>query len=206
MIDTREFHRKFDGDLAETRIQLKIRSEELDRVNSVYQETLGNLNAHKLENEMLREKLGVVKGEYYRAEANGREEMSGLRAQVAVLKEQLANYELIEKEIDEAVVSLGKLNPNDNGIFTQTLHSMPTANKRRIQQALGLAQRLQAKQREHEETQEQLRKSEAELEQVKDELKVAKGLLSKSDQPYSYLVSNLEEKEKEIKRNQRCLE
>ena len=27
MIDTREFHRKFDGDLAETRIQLKIRSE-----------------------------------------------------------------------------------------------------------------------------------------------------------------------------------
>ena len=73
MIDTREFHRKFDGDLAETRIQLKIRSEELDRINSVYQETLGNLNAHKLENEMLREKLGVVKGEYYRAEANGRE-------------------------------------------------------------------------------------------------------------------------------------
>ena len=49
---------------------------------------------------MLREKLGVVKGEYYRAEANGREELSGLRAQVAVLKEQLANYELIEKEID----------------------------------------------------------------------------------------------------------
>jgi hypothetical protein len=27
MIDTRDFQRKFDGDLAETRIQLKIRSE-----------------------------------------------------------------------------------------------------------------------------------------------------------------------------------
>lgn len=29
MIDTRDFQRKFDGDLSETRIQLKIRSEEL---------------------------------------------------------------------------------------------------------------------------------------------------------------------------------
>lgn len=73
--------------------------------------------------------------------------MSSLKAQVAVLKEQLANYELIEKEIDEAVVSLAKINPNDNSIFTGTLNSIPTSNKRRIQQALGLAQRLQAKQR-----------------------------------------------------------
>lgn len=48
MIDTRDFQRKFDGDLSETRIQLKIRSEELERVSNIYQETLGNLNAHKL--------------------------------------------------------------------------------------------------------------------------------------------------------------
>lgn len=92
MIDTRDFQRKFDGDLSETRIQLKIRTEELERVNNIYHETLGNLNAHKLENEMLREKLNVVKGEYYKSEANGKEEMSSLKAQVAVLREQLANY------------------------------------------------------------------------------------------------------------------
>lgn len=147
MIDTRDFQRKFDGDLSETRIQLKIRTEQLERVNNIYQETLGNLNAHKLENEMLREKLNLVKGEYYKAEANGKEEMSSLKAQVAVLREQLANYQLIEKQIDQAVISLAKINPNDNSIFTGTLNSIPTSNKRRIQQALSLAQRLQAKQR-----------------------------------------------------------
>lgn len=96
---------------------------------------------------MLREKVNVVKGEYYRAEANGKEEMSSLKAQVAVLREQLANYEAIEREMDDAVLSLAKLSPNDNAIYTSTLASVPTANKRRIQQALGLAQRLQAKQR-----------------------------------------------------------
>jgi hypothetical protein len=51
--------------------------------------------------------------------------------------------------MDEAVLSLAKLSPNDNAIYTNTLNSIPTANKRRIQQALGLAQRLQAKQRQH---------------------------------------------------------
>lgn len=78
--------------------------------------------------------------------------MSGLKAQVAVLREQLANYEIIEKEMDEAIVTMGQVSPNDHNIFNGTLHSVPTSNKRRIQQALGLAQRLQAKQREHEET------------------------------------------------------
>jgi hypothetical protein len=44
-------------------------------------------------------------------------------------------------------MTMGKLNPNDNNIYANTLHSAPTASKRRIQQALNLAQRLQAKQR-----------------------------------------------------------
>lgn len=73
MIDTRSFQRKFDTDLSEARLSLKIKSEELDRINNIYQETLGNLNAHKLENQMLREKLNCLKGEYYKADANNKD-------------------------------------------------------------------------------------------------------------------------------------
>jgi progesterone-induced-blocking factor 1 len=76
--------------------------------------------------------------------------MSGLKAQVAVLREQLAGYELIEKEIDEAVMGMGRAGgSNSDNMYVNVLNSAPTASKRRIQQALGLAQRLQAKQREH---------------------------------------------------------
>ncbi len=46
-------------------------------------------------------------------------------------------------------MTLGQINPNDEGIFKNTIHSVPTSNKRRIQQALSLAQRLQAKQKDH---------------------------------------------------------
>ena len=86
MIDTRSFQRKFDGDLSEARMSLKIKSEELDRISNIYQETLGNLNAHKLENDMLREKLNCLKGEYYKQDANNKDEMSSLKAQVHVLR------------------------------------------------------------------------------------------------------------------------
>lgn len=83
------------------------------------------------------------------------------------MKEQLANYELIEKELDEAVVGLANLKPNENNVYLNTLNSVPTSNKRRIQQALGLAQRLQAKQRESDEIAERLRMREEECEKLR---------------------------------------
>jgi progesterone-induced-blocking factor 1 len=54
----------------------------------------------KGENSLLQEKLNTVKAEYYRLEASAREESAGIRAQLAFAKEQVANFELIEKEID----------------------------------------------------------------------------------------------------------
>lgn len=83
------------------------------------------------------------------------------------MKEQLANYELIEKELDEAVVGLANLKQNENNVYLNTLNSVPTSNKRRIQQALGLAQRLQAKQRESDEIAERLRMREEECEKLR---------------------------------------
>ena len=43
-----------------------------------------------------------------------------------------------------------------------------------------------------------MRKTKDELDATKDELKIAHSLLDKTNQPYSYLVSNIEEKEKEL--------
>lgn len=35
----------------------------------MYEETLANLRSTKLENEMIREKMGILKSEYYKVEA-----------------------------------------------------------------------------------------------------------------------------------------
>lgn len=73
LLDNRTFQMTMNTNLAEVRVSLKIKTEELDRMNNIYEETLSNLKAHKIENEMLREKVNLLKGEYYKSEANSKD-------------------------------------------------------------------------------------------------------------------------------------
>jgi hypothetical protein len=64
-----------------------------------------------------------------------------------VCKERLANYEMIEKELDQAIMSVGQepSYESDNLIGNALIHtitSAPTTAKRRIHQSLLLANKL----------------------------------------------------------------
>lgn len=66
LIDYRTLQRRVEGDLSELRISVRLKAEELERIQNIYEETLANLKATKHENEMLREKINVLKSEYYK--------------------------------------------------------------------------------------------------------------------------------------------
>jgi hypothetical protein len=82
-----------------------------------------------------------------------REGSSEIRAELAVAKERLANYEMIEKELDQAIMNVANSSSmvdedGSNAIgsaLINTITSAPTTSKRRIQQSLLLANRLQQK-------------------------------------------------------------
>ncbi|CAD8109310.1 unnamed protein product [Paramecium primaurelia] len=198
LIDYRNLQRKLDGDLSEQRIQLRLKIEELDRVQNIYEDTLANLKATKHENEMLREKINVLKAEYYKCQVEAKEQMSNINAQLQVAKEQLTNYEGIEKEIDDAIMKSAGNEYDAMNPLLGFMGTVPTSSKRRIQQALNLAQRLQAKQRESEELQKQLREKQSEIERLQEETKLQRDVLDKTHQPHSYLVAHIEEKDREI--------
>jgi predicted nuclease with TOPRIM domain len=48
----------------------------------LFEESQSNLKALKIENEMIKEKNNVLKGEYYKLEANIKEDTAGLKAQL----------------------------------------------------------------------------------------------------------------------------
>ena len=54
----------------------------------------------KIQNEALKSKIDVLKSEYYKLEGTHRQGNADIKAELAVCKERLANYELIEKELD----------------------------------------------------------------------------------------------------------
>lgn len=58
--------KQVDGELVEMRIVTRMQREDIERAKMLKDEMEANLKSYKLENEMLREKLTVLKQEYYR--------------------------------------------------------------------------------------------------------------------------------------------
>lgn len=70
------------------------------RVSHLYEDNMMLVKELKLENETYKQKIDVLKSEYYKLESMERQNGADIRAELAVCKERLANYELIEKELD----------------------------------------------------------------------------------------------------------
>lgn len=84
---------------------------------------------------MLREKMNILKAEYYKAEGQNKQDQADIKAENAVLKERLREYENMEKEIDEAVEGLAESegDPNDpSNPFLMAINNAPTSSKRRV--------------------------------------------------------------------------
>ena len=80
----------------------------------------------------------------------------------------------------------------------QTITSAPTASKRRIQQSLLLANRLQTKQKENEKLQKDILHKNRQIEDLESKVKLSERLLTKSNQPQSYMIADIERAEKEL--------
>lgn len=159
----------------------------------------------KLENEALRSKLDVLKSEYYKLESSARQGNADIKAELAVTRERLANYEMIEKELDQAIMHVAE---NDQiqgdgaydvgNALIQTITNAPTTAKRRIQQSLLLANRLQQKQKEAEALQAEILALKDKVENQEADVKLHKRLLEKTNQPQAHMLADIERTEKEL--------
>lgn len=149
LYEYRKLQKSTDEEIGHLRIQARSRDDEVQRVTNLYEDNMILVKETKLESEALKSKIDVLKTEYYKLESTARQGSAEIRAELAVAKERLANYELIEKELDQAIMHVA----NDSAVeedgtnaignaLIQTITSAPTTAKRRIQQSLLLANRL----------------------------------------------------------------
>mmetsp|Transcript_9260 Transcript_9260/g.15568 ORF Transcript_9260/g.15568 Transcript_9260/m.15568 type:complete len:228 (+) Transcript_9260:1776-2459(+) len=188
------------------RVASRSKEDEIIRVTNLYEENMILVKETKMESEALRQKIDVLKSEYYKLESKAREGSSEIRAELAVAKERLANYELIEKELDSAIMNVAGSDAmvEDDGTnaignaLIQTITSAPTTSKRRIQQSLLLANRLQSKQKEVEQLQKELSSSKRTIENLEADVKLHTRLAQRTNQPQSYMIADIERAEKEL--------
>ena len=113
LLDYRTLQRRIESDLSELRIQLRLKSEELDRIQNIYEDTLANLKANKHENEMLREKINILKSEYYKCQVDSKDDMTSIKAQLVFIqiylykyRKQLKNNQLIMRALSMKQIRL----------------------------------------------------------------------------------------------------
>jgi progesterone-induced-blocking factor 1 len=189
-----------DEEFASIKLDLRMKEDELEHKSLLYDDNLQLLKQSQMEIEMLKSKVDILRSEYYQLESRGRQESSDIRAQNALFKERISNYELIEKELDQAIINVaeGEKQSDMGSVILNTIGFAPTASKRRIQQSLELANRLQLKQNETEKKDNTIKMLTEELSAVKQELDFKRDLSSKTNQPTNYLVSNIEKAEGEV--------
>ena len=189
-----------EEEFASIKLDLRMKEDELEHKSLLYDDNLQLLKQSQMEIEMLKSKVDILRSEYYQLESRGRQESSDIRAQNALFKERISNYELIEKELDQAIINVaeGEKQSDMGSVILNTIGFAPTASKRRIQQSLELANRLQLKQNETEKKDNTIKMLTEELSAVKQELDFKRDLSSKTNQPTNYLVSNIEKAEGEV--------
>lgn len=200
LIEFRKLQTRTDEAVGSVGHELRYKSDELVRITHLYEDNLALVKELKLENAMYKDKLEIVKQDYYRVEANERQKNADALAQVAVYKERLAHYEAIEKELDDAIINVAEMNEQSEvgDIVLNAVKAAPTAANRRVQQSLLLANRLQAKQKEVEALKKEIKEYKTRLNNMGDDSKMYKRLSEKASQPYSYLMADIEKGEKDL--------
>lgn len=200
LVEFRKLQTRTDEAVGGVSHELRYKSDELVRVTHLYEDNLALVKELKLENAQLKEKADLIKQEYYRVEANERQKNADALAQVAVYKERLAHYEAIEKELDDAIINVAENNDQSEvgDIVLNAVKAAPTASNRRVQQSLLLANRLQAKQKEVERLKKEIKDLKTKMNNMTDDSKMYRRLADKANQPYSYLMADIEKGEKDL--------
>lgn len=198
-----ELTKKYEGDLAQTKAELSLKSQELATRQAdldISRQTEASL---RVENDALKEKITLLRTEIYKNEAKFSEEIGVVKAENIALKRELHNYDLIEKEVDNCILEQANIDKDSNDEDVRLLLSAPTSKNKRILQALSLGQKLSAKERENVDLRKQLYDADLRIKNLKNELESVKRVAEITKNPGNYLVRVIEEKESEILNLQR---
>jgi hypothetical protein len=108
-----------DEELGYLRVGGRGKEAEITRIQNLYEDNMILVKETKMENTSLKAKIDVLKSEFYKLESTARQGSADIKAELAVAKERLGNYELIEKELDSAIMNVaGDSSVDEDGTNT----------------------------------------------------------------------------------------
>ena len=201
-----------EASIAELRSESRLKAFECERMRLQCEEALGAAREARVDAECLREKVEVLKSEYYALKTSTASMAAKLEAGNATLSERVRTYESLEEELDRTVLQSGALlaltepQPSGNeataggapssggggGGALQPFLRVPSSAQRRMQQCLGLARDLLREKRRAEVAEGALTEAKAEEERLAASMRELQHRLRQASQPQAYLADQLD--------------
>ena len=128
-------------ELAHCRAELKLKTHEAERLALQCETALADARRDEVSADAWREKLEVLRSEYYTLQADTAQRGATLEAQNGALSEKLRQYERLEEELDAAVIAAGEAaaagggTPGSDAIAPLAMIRVPSAAERRVSSA-----------------------------------------------------------------------
>nr|XP_004651078.2 progesterone-induced-blocking factor 1 [Jaculus jaculus]XP_045001453.1 progesterone-induced-blocking factor 1 [Jaculus jaculus]XP_045001454.1 progesterone-induced-blocking factor 1 [Jaculus jaculus] len=198
----RELQVSTESRAAEFLHQSKLKSFERERLQLVQEETSRTLTQCQLECEKYQKKLEVLTKEFYSLQASSEKRIAELEAQNSEHQARLNIYEKLEKELDEIIMQTAEIENEDEA--ERILYSygyganVPTTAKRRLKQSVHLARRVLQLEKQNSLILKDLEHQKNHVSQLSQELDRANALLQQTQQPYSYLIESVRQRDAKI--------
>uniref|UniRef100_A0A8C1G8U2 Progesterone immunomodulatory binding factor 1 n=1 Tax=Cyprinus carpio TaxID=7962 RepID=A0A8C1G8U2_CYPCA len=191
-----------DSRVAELLNQVKLKKFELERSQMVQEETARNLSLCQIECEKHQKKLEVLTKEFYGLQTSSEKRITELQAQNSEKQARLETYERLEKELDDVTMQAAEMENEDEAervLFSYGYGAnIPTTAKRRLKQSVHLARRVLQLEKQNTLLRRDLERQTAHSSQISEELEAANQLLQQAQQPHSYLIETVRQRDTQI--------
>ncbi|XP_031598051.1 progesterone-induced-blocking factor 1 [Oreochromis aureus] len=191
-----------DSRVAELSNQAKLHSFEAERANMVKDETAKALAQCQLECEKQQKKLELLTQEFYRLQTSSERRVAELHTQNAEQASRLQTYEKLEQELDQVTMQAAEIENEEEAervLFSYGYGAnVPTTAKRRLKQSVHLARRVLQLERQNTSLRRELESHKSQTGQISEELLAANQLLQQTQQPYSYLIETVRQRDAQI--------
>ncbi|XP_035461523.1 progesterone-induced-blocking factor 1 isoform X2 [Scophthalmus maximus] len=191
-----------DTRVAELSNQAKLHSFEAEHAQMFKEETAKALAQCQVVCEKQQKKLEFLTQEFFRLQASSEMRVAELQAQNAEQSSRLETYEKLEQELDQVTLQAAEIENEE--VAERVLFSygyganVPTTAKRRLKQSVHLARRVLQLERQNTSLRREFERHETQTGQISEELLAANQMLQQTQQPYSYLIEAMRQRDAQI--------
>ncbi|KAK5607275.1 Progesterone-induced-blocking factor 1 [Crenichthys baileyi] len=191
-----------DSRVAELSSQAKLHSFEAERAHLLKEETAKALAQCQVECEKQQKKLELLTQEFYRLQTSSEKRVAELQAQNAEQASRLETYEKLEQELDQVTMQAAEIENEEEAervLFSYGYGAnVPTTAKRRLKQSVHLARRVLQLERQNTSLRRELDRLQSQTGQMSQKLSAANQLLQQTQQPYSFLIETVRERDAQV--------